>query len=367
LADASGASILAATGRQLVETLDLLRTLSDAFGVVGTEDEIRSTIEGLIAPLVDEVRTDTLGNLLATRKGKGSFTLMLDAHMDEVGFLVKWIDDRGYLRFVPLGGWDERIVGGHRVEILLRSGVKQLGVIGSAPPHILKDEERKKPIPIEGLFIDIGARSREEAEERGVRIGDPLTIHYPFAELAPGTVTGKALDDRAGCAVLIEVARRLAKKPLNVNLAFSFAVGEEVGQRGAKTAAYQIEPDAALAIEGTIGADMPGVPEESQPVRLGCGPAITVADRSIVVSRRVVQALERAAEGAGVPYQYKLPIYGGTDAGAIHLSRSGVLAGVVSVPCRFIHSPTSTLRLSDFEQTVKLVTQFVRDLPKALL
>jgi len=349
-----------------MEWTDSLQSLSDAFGVSGFEDEVRERIESLVSPYVDSVRTDTLGNLFATRTGKEGFTVLLDAHMDEVGFMVKWIDEKGYLRFSPIGGWDTRIVPGHRVEILTRSGEKRYGVIGTAPPHILTDEERRKPIPLEKMFIDVGAASRDEVAEMGIRIGDPLTIHYPFMKLSSGYVTGKAFDDRAGCAVMIETARRLADTDLDVNLVLAFVVGEEVGLRGARTAAYQIDPDLAIALEGTIGADMPGVPEESQPVRLGRGPAITVADRSIIVSRRLVAALEKVAEEAAIPYQYKLPTYGATDAGAIHLTRGGVITGVVSVPCRFIHSPTSTMRLNDFENTVRLMKNFITRLPNAL-
>lgn len=346
--------------------VESLQILSDAFGISGFEDEVREEIKKLVSPYVDAVRVDALGNLFATRNGKGNFTVMLDAHMDEVGFMVKWIDEQGYLRFTPVGGWDPRIIPGHRVEIMTRSGEKRYGVIGSAPPHILTDEERRKPIPIEKMFIDIGAASREEAQEMGVKIGDPLTIHYPFMKLHSGYVTGKAFDDRAGCAVMIETARRLADTDLDVNLVLAFVVGEEVGARGARTAAYQIDPDLAIALEGTIGADMPGVPEESQPVRLGRGPAITVADRSIIVPRKLVAALEQVADDAAIPYQYKLPAYGGTDAGAIHLTRAGIITGVVSVPCRFIHSPTSTMRLNDFENTVRLMKNFITRLPNVL-
>jgi len=243
----------------------------------------------------------------------------------------------------------------------------QTGVIGTAPPHILSADERKSLIPIEKMFIDIGASSVEEAKEMGVHIGDPLTIHYPFQEIKDGYVTGKAFDDRAGCAVLIETAERTAGQDLGVNIVFAFVFGEEVGLRGARTAAFQIEPDLAIAVEGTIGADMPGVPENSQPVRLGQGPALSIADRSIVVSRKVLHAMEAIADSAGIPYQYKLPTYGGTDAGAIHLTRGGVLAGIVSVPCRYIHSPISTLRIEDFELTSRYVTELVKHLPRAVL
>jgi len=352
-----------------MQPVDVLRQLSDGFGVAGFEDEVREVIVGLVTPFVDEVRTDALGNLLAIRRAStvaNPRLLMLDAHMDEVGFIVKWIDSNGYLRFAPIGGWDERIVPGHRIVLLARDGTKHDGVIGTAPPHILSPEERKVPIAMERMFVDIGATSKDEVAAMGIRIGDPLTIHYPFSELHGNTVTGKAFDDRAGCTVLIEAARRLAEHELGMDVAFSFVFGEEVGLRGARTAAYQLEPDLAIAIEGTIGADMPGVPPESQPVRLGEGPALSVADRSIVVSRKLIAALEAVAESHSIPYQYKLPTYGGTDAGAIHLTRGGVLAGVISVPCRYIHSPISTLRLDDLERTIGLTTAFVDALPDAI-
>jgi endoglucanase len=346
-----------------MESITLLRELSDSFGVSGFEDEVRARIEELIRPYVDEVSVDPLGNLIASRAGQDERTLMLDAHTDEIGFLVKWIDKDGLLRLEPIGGWDERIIPGHRVVIRTRSGERRHGVIGTSPPHILKPEQRKKPIPLEKLFVDVGATSQQEAADMGLRIGDPLTIHYPFLELSDGYVTGKAFDDRAGCAVLIETAQRLADIDLPMKTVFSFSFGEEVGLRGARTAAYRIEPDLALALEGTIGADTPGVDEESQPTRLGRGPAISVADRSIIVSPKVVAALEAAADAVSVPYQYKLPTYGGSDAGAIHLTRGGVLAGIVSVPCRFIHSPISTLRLNDYQNTIRVVIEFVKSLP----
>ncbi len=352
-----------------METLHLLQRLSDAFGVSGFEDEVRDLIVSLITPLVDEVTVDPLGNVLAVRRSSSpsAKTLMLDAHMDEIGFIVKWIENDGFLRFAPIGGWDDRIVPGHRVIIQTRSGRYQTGVIGTAPPHILSPEERKAALPLEKMFIDIGATSADDAKEMGILIGDPLTIHYPFTELRDGTVTGKAFDDRAGCAVLLEAAERTKGKDLGVHVVFAFVFGEEVGLRGARTAAYQIDPDLAIAVEGTIGADMPGVPENSQPVRLGKGPALSVADRSIVVSRKVIAAMETIAEAAGIPYQYKLPTYGGTDAGAIHLTKGGVLAGVVSVPCRYIHSPISTLRREDFEQTCRYMVELMQNLPAAVL
>lgn len=351
----------------MMEPIDALRRLSDTFGVSGFEDEVRDEITQLISPYVDEIKTDALGNLIALRHGRGELTLMLDAHTDEIGFMVKWVDEKGYIRIVPIGGWDERIVPGHRVEIATRSGTKLHGVVGTAPPHILTAEERKALIPLDSLFVDVGASSRDDVEEMGIRIGDPMTIHYPFAELHSGVVTGKAFDDRAGCVALIETARRLSESKHEMNVAYSFVFGEEVGLRGAKTAAFWLEPSLAIAVEGTLGADMPGVAEENQPVRLGLGPALSVADHSIVVSRRFLEMLEKTAEQAAVPYQYKLPVYGATDAGAIHLIRGGVLTAGIGVPCRYTHSPISTLRLIDLEHTIRLLCEVVPALPGDLL
>ncbi|MFN3347088.1 MAG: M42 family metallopeptidase [Candidatus Bipolaricaulaceae bacterium] len=338
--------------------VEKLQRLSDAFGVAGFEDEVRDVILEMVAPYVDGYEVDPLGNLICWR-GQGE-PVLLDAHMDEVGFMVRWIEKDGFLRLTALGSWDERILLGHRVVIRTRTGEKRLGVIGVTPPHILSEGERQKVVSLEELFVDVGARSREEALESGFRIGDPATIHYPFVHIRDGYVTGKAFDDRAGCLVAIEALRRTAEEKLPYKVVVNFAVCEEGGLRGARAAAYRIAPRLALVLEGTIGADMPGVPEAKQPVRLGQGPAITLADRSITVNPRLVRFLERVAEEENIPYQYKLPAYGSTDAGPIHLERGGTLAGVVSVPCRYIHSPVSTLLLSDLEATIKLVVGFLR-------
>ncbi len=335
-----------------------LQTLSDAFGVAGFEDEVREVLHGMVSPYAESCETDTLGNLICSR-GSGD-PVMIDAHMDEVGFMVKWIEKDGYLRLTALGGWDDRILMAHRLTIRTRSGQDVYGVIGSTPPHISSDGERDKVVPLDDLFVDIGARSRDEAEAFGVHIGDPATIHYPFLRMREGYATGKAFDDRAGCLVVAEALRILAKEKLPYKLVANFSVHEEGGLRGAKVAAYRIAPKLALALEGTIGADMPGVPEAKQPVRLRHGPAITLADRSITVKPKLARFLEKIADENGIAYQYKLPAYGSTNAGAIHLERGGILAGVVSVPCRYIHSPVSTLYLSDLEATLKLVVAFLR-------
>ena len=354
-----------------METHSLIGSLSNAFGVSGFEDDVRRMIEALVAPWADDVRTDVLGNLLVTRRGGGrpghgraGRTVMLDAHMDEIGFIITHVEQDGFLRFATIGGWDARLLLAHAVTIRTRDGALVRGVVGSLPPHILSKEERERPVPLEALYLDIGAGSADEVALRGVRIGDPATIAYPCEHLPDGLIMGKALDDRAGCAVLIKTLEALAGVPLDGTLVCAFTIGEETGLRGARTAAHQIAPDVALAIEGTVAADLPEVPGPKQVTRLGGGAAITIADRGMIVRPQLVHALERVAEAHDIPYQHKRPAYGGTDAAAIHTSGAGVLAGSVSVPCRYIHSPLSLLRLSDFDATVRLVTAFVREVPR---
>jgi putative aminopeptidase FrvX len=349
-----------------METLSLLQSLSNAFGVSGFEHDVRRNIESLVAPYADSVRTDVLGNLIVTRHGRTERPLMLDAHMDEIGLMISHIEDDGFLRFATIGGWDPRVLPAHAVTVRTRSGDMVRGVIGSHPPHILTPEEREKPFPVEGMFIDVGARSADEAARWGIRLGDPAVPAYPCEALRDGGVLGKALDDRVGCAVMIQALERLSKDTPPMTLVCNFAVGEELGLRGARTAAYQIMPEVALAIEGTVASDVPGVPAPRRLTSIGKGPAITLADRAMIVSPKFVQALERVAEEHRIPFQYKRPLYGGTDAGAIHTSGGGVLAGSVSVPCRYIHAPLSFLRLSDVEETTRLVTAFVLEAPRLL-
>ena len=346
-----------------MDTLELLQRLTEPIGVPGAEDEVRAVIENLVRPYVDELRVDALGNLMATRRGSGAVRLMLDAHMDEIGFMVSYIEENGFLRLAPLGGWDARIIPSHLVTVITDAGDRVAGVVGSLPPHVLDDEERRKPPVMEDLFVDIGASSAKEVAALGIRVGSPAVIAYPGVRLQGSRVAMRALDDRAGCAVLIRVLERLAREEPEVTVVANFAAAEEVGLRGAQTAAFQIDPDLALAVETTVAADVPGVRPSRQPTRVGGGPAITVADRSLIADRGVVRALVETAESAGIPYQYKLPSFGSTDAGAIQRSRGGVRAGVVSIPARYIHAPFSLIDLNDFEHTVELVTAFVRRCP----
>ena len=344
-----------------METKELLQKLSDAIGVSGYEDEVRDVIRSIVGPFVDDVEVDILGNLIARKRGKTDTLLMLDAHMDEIGLMVNFIDDKGFVRFAKIGGWDDRILLSHRVTIQAGSGDKIDGVIGQLPPHLQDEEDRKKVVKSEEMFIDIGATSADEAAEMGVRVGDLAVVHYPFLSMTDNYVTGKAFDDRAGCAVIIKCLEALKNEPTDVSIAAVFSIGEERGAVGAKTATYAVNPDIALVLEGTIGADTPGVEPRKQPVAIGKGPAISITDRLICIQRRMWEFIEKLAKENNIPYQFKMPAYSATNAGAIHTSRQGVLTGIVSIPCRYIHSPVSTLRLDDMNYTVELVTHFIRN------
>jgi tetrahedral aminopeptidase len=344
-----------------MESFALLERMCNIHGVSGFEEPVRQVLTALVEPFVDELRVDTLGNLLATRRGASDFTLLLDAHMDEIGFLVQHIDEQGFLRFTPMGSWDPRLLPSHLLTVLASNGRCIEGVVGTEPPHILKAADRDKVIAMEDLFLDVGGTTRQEVEEMGIGIGDPIVLHYPFRRLGSDTVAGKALDDRAGCAAIVQTLEALRGETLAATVVAAFVVNEERGLIGARTAAFQVEPDMAMVVEGTVAADVPGVAPSRQPSAQGRGPAITIADSNFIAPRQMVQALQRTADRQGIPWQIKTPSYGGTDAGVIHRSRGGVLTGVVSVPCRYIHSPFSTCRLSDFDHTWQLLAAFCRE------
>jgi putative aminopeptidase FrvX len=346
--------------RSSMNTNELLRALSSQFGVSGFEGEVRDWIYMNIRELVDSIEIDVLGNLMARINPDRDFTLMLDAHMDETGVMVSYVEENGFLRFVPIGGWDPRVFPAQQVEIKSRDGKKHRGVIGASPPHIQTPEEQKQVLKVEDLFIDIGVNSKKEVAALGIGSGSPGSLYYPFQLLGAHRAMGKALDDRMGCAVLMRCLEYFSKDRPDFTLVANFAVGEEVGLRGARTAAYQIKPDIAIAIEGTIAADTPGIPKHKCPTRLNMGPAISVADQSIIVNPSFVGFIEHIAKQLKIPWQHKVPLTGSTDAGAIHVTGSGILTGIISVPCRYIHSPSSVVDLDDFEHTVSLVIEVAR-------
>jgi len=343
------------------ELISLLERLSTTPGPPGMEDRVRRVIAQELRGHVDSLEVDALGNLIAVKKGSRPVRVMLDAHMDEVALMVRSLRADGFLEIVPLGGLDPAVLLAQRVVVHARSGDLP-GVLGAKPRHVMTEEELKSRPKFDELYVDVGARSREELEALGVRPGDFITFDVPFRRFGDAVI-GKAFDDRMGCLVAIEALKDLPEDSPTVVAAFT--VQEEQGLRGAGVAAYRINPDVAFALEGTIADDTPGVPEGKRVTRLGGGPAIRVMDRSMLTQRLVLEHMIRVAEGAGVRYQLQLSPRSGTDAGRIHLTREGIPTGVVSVPVRYIHTPSSLALISDVEETVRYVTHLLGSIRSA--
>ena len=345
-----------------MKMVEALEKLSNANGVTGREGEVRDLMKKYLKPYVDEVREDRLGNLIAFKKGnKDAPTVMLAAHMDEVGLMIKNIKKKGFLQFAKVGGIDDRVLLAQKVIVHTDKG-PLTGVIGSKPPHIQTEEEQKKVIDADRLFIDVGAKDKNEAEKMGVQVGDVVSFDTKFVRLGNDVVLGKALDDRVGCAMMVETMRRLQKVDCNV-----YAVGtiqEEVGLRGATIAAFQVAPDVCIVLESTVAGDMPGVEEGKAPAKMGEGPVVTVADAGLIAHPKVLRLLIDSAKEQKIPYQLETGIRGSTDAARISLSREGVPSGVISVATRYIHSPAAILNLDDVEKTVKLAVAAIEKVPE---
>lgn len=320
---------------------DLLKQLSELYGPSGNEEEVRQALQALVADYAAEMRVDALGNLIVRAQAgtEGGKRIMLAAHMDEIGLIVNHIDKQGFLRFGRIGGVNPITLVGQRV----RFASGRIGVIGIEPI------DSKKEIGFSKLYIDVGAKDREEAEQL-VHVGDAVCIDRQFRP-ANGRAVGKAMDDRAGCAVLVELLRRLTESPHNVYAVFTSQ--EEVGLRGATTSAYGLEPDMALALDVTDTGDTP----ESKPmaVELGKGPAIKVMDYGMLAHAGVKDLLIRTAEENEIPYQREVLLMGSTDARAIQTSRGGVPAGTISLPCRYIHTSSEMVDMADLDNAVRLL------------
>ena len=344
---------------------NLQKQLSNLFGVSGFEDEVSNFILNMIENenLADKAWKDPLGNVLAIKEGnKEHKRILFDAHTDEIGFMVSYIEKSGFLRFVLIGGWDVRILQGQAVILKSQSGELLHGIIGSKPPHLTTASERKKITDATQMYIDLGMSSNEEVIKTGIDIGSVGTLYDPFEQFPNNMVRGKAFDDRTGCNVLLHLMMQLKESStINDTILFNFAVQEEFGRIGAVTGAFKLKPTIAIAVENTTAADVPGINDSQIPVYIGKGPAITVADKSIICSPYVNKRLIENAKYENVAYQIKKPMYGLTDAGKIQLTREGVPSSVVSVPCRYIHSPTSLLKLEDIANTVRLLEAFVKN------
>lgn len=339
----------------------LLEKLSNIPGISGFEDRVRDFMINELKDYVDEIKVDDLGNLIVIKKGEpNGKKIMLAAHMDEIGLMVRFIDEKGFIKFSKIGGINDQMLLNQDVYIQSSKG-NVPGVIGSKPPHKMKESEKKKILKYDHMFIDIGSSSKEETEKL-ISVGDPVIIKQDFAELRNSLVKGKALDDRVGCAVLIEVLKQAESKATIYGVG---TVQEEVGLKGAKTSAFSINPDMALALDVTISGDHPGMKEEEAPSKAGEGPTIILTDasgRGLITPPQVKELLISVAEEEEIPYQLEVSEGGTTDATAIHLTRQGIPTGVISPPSRYIHTPVSVVSLKDLENTVKLVLAVLKRL-----
>ncbi|MCF6094160.1 M42 family metallopeptidase [Microaerobacter geothermalis] len=342
--------------------LELFKELTEAPGAPGFEDEVRKIMRKHLASYADEVVQDNLGSIFGKKTGnENSPTIMVAGHMDEVGFLVTQITEKGFIQFQNLGGWWSQVMLAQRVHIITPNGPVE-GVIGSIPPHVLTDEVRKKPMDMKKMFIDIGADSKEDAEKIGVRPGQPIIPVCPFKVMAnPKKIMAKAWDNRYGCALSIELLKELKEEKLSCTVYSGATVQEEVGLRGAATAADMIKPDIFFALDAGPANDIPGSGEGFG--KLGEGPLMRIYDRSMISHPGLRDFLIDTAEEEGIPYQFFVS-QGGTDAGRVHMSGKGVPSAVIGIPARYIHSHASIIHYDDYENAKKLLIAAVKRLDK---
>ncbi len=337
--------------------LDTIKELSLLNGTSGRENDIRdyiiSRIEGKC-----EYRTDALGNLIVFKKGKKEpkNKIMLDAHMDEVGIIATYINSDGTIKFGTVGGIDTKVILGRR--FIFENGA--IGVVGVKPVHLLSTDERAKIPDADSLYIDIGASSKEEAKKR-VKIGETAVFMSDFVNFGNNKIKGKALDDRVGCAILID----MINSDLEYDCWFSFSVQEEIGLRGATTSAYGIAPDYAIVLETTTAADIIDVPDHKKVCKLGEGAAVSFMDRSTLYSKELFDTAFKIAGRKGIKVQPKTVIAGGNNAGAIHKARGGIKTITVNTPCRYLHSPSCVCDTRDIESVRALAEALIESFADA--
>lgn len=333
--------------------VSLLASLAETPGPSGFESRVKELIARELAEIGYNTTTDHVGNLYVTL-GKGRPMLVIAAHMDEVGLLVKYIEDNGFLRVVALGGLTPNTIQGCEVTIMGEKGDLP-GIIGATPPHVKESVPRE--LTVDDLYIDIGAASRDDAFQKGITVGSPVAFSVRLKDWGE-FIASKALDDRIGCYALLETLKE-AEEPEKGTVVVAFTVQEEVGLRGASALAHWLEPDFAVAVEGTIANDTPGTPADRVVTRIGLGPALRVMDRTILASQSLLNHIKQLAANAGVPYQLQISPYSGTDAGGF-LHR-GVAVTAISVPVRYIHAPVSLAKKFDVDNTVLLVKELLNN------
>lgn len=336
--------------------MDLLRRLTETPGISGREERVREVIREELESLTDEVKVDTLGNVIGVKKGTGdpAGRVMVVAHMDEIGFLVSYIDDNGFVRLVPVGGFDPRTLVAQRVTVHGREDLPGTLMPAVKPIHLMKEEDKKKGFEVTDFFIDVGLPADEVKGK--VSVGDPITLNRPLMEQGQ-TLSGKAFDDRLGVYVMLEAIRRVGQHSHDIYAVAS--VEEERGLVGATTSGYEIQPDLCVALDLTIAMDTPGGDKKDQVTALGEGTAIKIMDSASVSNPCLVQFLKDLAEEEGIKYQMEILPRGGTDAAAVKRSRSGVPVVTLSLPARYVHSNVETVHKGDVEASVDLLARFL--------
>ncbi|MER1987038.1 MAG: M42 family metallopeptidase [Solibacillus sp.] len=347
-------------------TLKMFKELTDANGIAGNERAPRAVMKKYIEPYADALETDNLGSLIAKKIGdENGPKIMVAGHLDEVGFMVTKIDDKGFISFQTVGGWWGQVMLAQRVTITTRKGEEIIGVIGSKPPHIMPLEARNKPFDVKAMFIDIGAASKEQVAEWGIRPGDMITPYFEFNVMKNEKhLLAKAWDNRIGCAIAIDVLKAL-KEEKHPNIVYGVGnVQEEVGLRGAKTATHKIQPDIGFAVDVGVAGDTPGITAKESTSKIGAGPQIVIYDASMVAHNGLRDFVVDLAEELDIPFQYEAMAGGGTDAGSMHISVNGVPSLAIGVATRYIHSHAGILHRDDYDNAVKLIVEVIKRLDR---
>lgn len=330
---------------------DLLKRISETPGVPGFEKPIRNLVIQEVSPYVDEVKVDNMGNVTAFKKGSGDKKVMLAAHMDEIGFIVNHIDESGFVRFIPLGGFDPKTLTSQRVVIHGKNDLT--GVMGTKPVHMMSEEEKKRNVKMEDFFIDLGL-PKEEVEKH-IQVGDPITREREMIQMG-NCVNGKSLDNRISVYVLIETLKQLSGQQVPYDVYGVFTVQEEVGIRGAQVATQEIQPDFGIAIDTTIAFDVPGSQPHQQVTKLGGGVAVKLLDATAIADYRMVAYMKEVASRNQITWQPEAMAKGGTDTGMVQrMTRSGSIAGAVSIPTRHIHQVIETVHNDDILSSVHML------------
>lgn len=345
----------------------LLKDLLMSDGISGYEENVAKIMTETLSKTCGSVETDNFGNVIG-KAGKGGKKIMIAAHMDEIGMVVKHVNEKGFIYFIKVGGINDPILMGKVVKIINKKGEHITGIIGTKPPHLMNEEERKIPVKYENMFIDIGLSSKEEVL-KVIDIGDQIIFEPNAGVLNGGFMYGKAADNRISCYAMAKVMEALAASKIDAEIYAVASAQEEVGLKGGRTSSFNIDPDFALVIDTTVAGDMPGIEPKTSDLKLGEGVAITMIEasgRGTMVSQKVRKLMIAAARENNIPHQIDIIDGGMTDGAAIHINRGGILTGILSIPTRYIHAPSSVFHMKDIESAIALAVKTIEKAVKEL-